>query len=263
MMIELALALVCCAPPAEPQSVIARRLARELMEFLSSRFAREVAEEGVERLEPRVARLIEHAGEDAILALRRVGPRVGMNLLESHGAPAARILARWGDDGARLLSIEGETALRLYARYGDDAVHLMLARPGLGGRLVESLGPEAIRAVRGLGPEGAAELADLAPAVRATGRGREILDVVERFGDRACAFLWRNKGVVFGAALLAAFLSDPEPYLNGAKRLVVEPAREIGTEAARRTDWTAVVVAGLVLAAVAFALRRFARLAAA
>jgi hypothetical protein len=249
---NVALALVLAVVS---QSAAVRQAARELLRFVESRFAREVAEEGAERLEPRLVRAIEQWGDDAVAAIRTVGPRVGMRALESHGAPAARFLSRFGDDGARVLSEEGDTALRLWSRYGDEAVEAMVRHRGVGARIADELGTAGMRASRGLSEDGAVRLAGVAPLVRGSGRAAEILSVVERFGDRACAFLWRNKGVVFGAALLAAFLSDPEPYLAGVKELVVTPAKELGTEAAKRTDWTVVVVAGIVLTLMAMSLR--------
>jgi hypothetical protein len=241
--------LLLAAGAAQAQSGAVRQAARELARFLESRFAREVAEEGVERLEPRLARMIAERGDEAVLAVRRVGPGIGLRAIETHGATAARFLARWGDDGARALAAEGDDVLRLWARHGDDAMAAILRHPGSGARIVETLGPAGARASQALSERGAVQLAGVADGVRRSGRAADVLRVVERFGDRACDFLWRNKGAVFGAALLAAFLADPEPYLDGLKQLVVEPAKELGLEAARRADWTTIIVASLVLLA--------------
>src|ERR1051326_5173270 len=59
---------LCCA-----QSAAARRVAREVVES----FGREA----VEAAEPRVARLIESYGEEAVTVLRKVGPS-GVQALE-------------------------------------------------------------------------------------------------------------------------------------------------------------------------------------
>jgi hypothetical protein len=242
--------LVAAILVAESQSAAVRRVAQELVRVVESRFARET----VEALEPRIVRAIECAGDDAVRAIRRAGP-AGLRAVESHGVTGARLIARWGDDGVRLLADDGAVAARVYASYGDEAVEAMLRHPGSGGRIVESLGPAGVRAARPLGQDGAVQLAAVAPSIARSGRAAEVMAVVERFGDRACAFLWRNKGVVFGAVLLAAFLSDPEPYIAGVRELVVTPAREVGREAVARTDWTIVTVSALVLAAIAAALR--------
>lgn len=243
-MAELLLVVLSLAPA---QSAAARKIAKEIVEA----FGRET----VERAEPRIAQLVESLGDDAAKALRRVGP-AGVHLVERHGAAGARILAKWGDDGVRLLALEGDAAVAAFTKYGDDAVELLVRHPGAGRQLLENFGGQALKAP--LTTEGMVTLNRLAEPIRSSGRAREILDVVERFGDRACQFLWRNKGVVFGAALLAAFLSDPQPYLDGVKELVVQPASEMGKEAVQRTDWTIVFVAvGLALVAwAAWRLRR-------
>jgi hypothetical protein len=237
------------------QGAAARSAAREVLKLLESRFAREVAEEGLERLEGRIAVAIERHGDEVAAALRRVGPRVGLEAVERHGAAGARFLARHGDEGARLLATDGELAVRLAAAHGDEAVALLARHRGVAGPLIGAFGDDGMRALKAVSTDGAVVLRRLEPEIRASGRAKDILAGVERFGDRFCAFLWRNKGVVFGAAVLAAFLSDPEPYLDGVKRLVVEPAKETAAAAAKQTDWTIVVVSGMVIVAVAAGLK--------
>ncbi len=229
----------------DPQSAAARKLAREVVVT----FARE----SLERAEPRVARLIEAYGDDAARVLRRVGAP-GVEALERHGAPALRILGRWGDDGVRLLAAEGDDAVRVLARYGDEGVAFMIRHPGVGRDLIEHFGHRALGA--DLSTESVITLNRLAEPIKASGREAEVLGVVERYGDRACRFLWRNKGTIFAAAVLAAFLSDPKSYIDGVKDLVVEPAARVAGQAAGRTDWTAVfMVLGLAAIAVVAARR--------
>lgn len=229
------------------QSAAARRIARELIET----FGRQT----IERAEPRIARLVEEYGEDAVRALRRAGPPA-VETLERFGATGARIVGRWGEEGMRLLAVEGEAAGPLLERFGDDAVGFMLRHPGAGRDLLERFGAQALRVP--LSTESVVTLNRLAEPIRNSGRAAEIFGVIERFGDRACAFLWRNKGTIFAGALLASFLVDPQPYLDGVKQLVVQPAADVAAEAARRTNWTAVgCAAAIALIAVAsFAMRR-------
>ena len=225
------------------QSAAAKRIAREIVET----FGREA----VERAEPRVARLVEEYGEEAVQALRRAGPP-GVHAIETFGASGAKILARWGEDGVRVLAIEGEAATSLMARLGDDAVAFMIRHPGAGRDLLEQFGAQALRAP--LSTPSVVTLNRLAEPIRQSGRATEILGVVERFGDRACAFLWRNKGTIFATAVLVSFLADPQPYIDGVKELVIQPATQLATEAVRRTNWTAVVgVTCLALVAAGFA----------
>ena len=79
--------------------------------------------------------------------------------------------------------------------------------------------------------------------------------MVETYGDRACDFLWRNKGTIFAGALLAAFLHDPKPYLDGVKDLAVEPVSRVAHDAALQTNWTLVVISAMLVASVWLGLR--------
>ena len=231
-----------------PASQAARRLVQELAEA----FGREA----VERVESRIVRLVEAHGDEAAAALRRAGP-AAVPVLEAHGATAARLVARWGDEGMRLLAAEGETAIQAVVRWGDRAAEFMIRHPGVGKDLLEHFGEQALRA--NVSTEGAILLGRLAGPIQASGRAEEIFGVVERFGDRACQFLWRNKGTVFTGALLAAFLADPKPYLDGVRNLVVEPAAEAAREAVRGTNWTVVFLAIMGAGALAFGVPRWLR----
>jgi hypothetical protein len=218
------------------QSAAARRVAREVVEA----FGREA----VEAAEPRVARLVEAYGEEAATVLRKVGPP-GVQAMERFGAPGLRILARWGDDGVRLLAVEGEAAVASMARYGEEAIELMVRHPGVGRDLLAQFGAQALRTK--LRTESVVTLNRLAEPIRTSGRSAEIFAVIEKFGDRACDFLWRNKGTIFLASVLAAFLHDPKPYLDGVKELVVEPMTKVAHDAASRTDWTLVVIVAVLI----------------
>ncbi len=96
--------------------------------------------------------------------------------------------------------------------------------------VLEKLGQPAVRAMAALGPQGGRRLAmmsdDMAPG---------LLDVIGRYGDKAMDFIWRHKEVLAGGAALTAFLSDPEPYLNGTADLA-----RVGLEAASNVADTVV-----------------------
>lgn len=76
-------------------------------------------------------------------------------------------------------------------------------------------------------------------------------------GDRAMAFVWRNKGALTVATGLSAFLHDPRPFWDGARDLAriiggtaMQPVTEGVREASRSVNWTIVLlVVGLVIAA--------------
>ena len=226
------------------QSAVARRAAREVVET----FGREA----VEAAEPRVARLIEAYGEEAGVVLRKVGPS-GVSAMERFGAPGLKILSKFGDDGLRLLSVEGEAAVASMARYGEEAVELMIRHPGVGRDLLAQFGAQAARA--NLTTDSVVALNRLSGPIKESGRAAEIFAVVEKFGDRACDFLWRNRGTIFLGAVLTAFLRDPQPYLDGVKQLVVSPASEIAKDASSRTNWTVLGAVAMLIVSVYLGIR--------
>jgi len=234
----IVLSLLCA------QSAAARRVAREVVES----FGREA----VEAAEPRVLRLVESYGDDAARVLRRVGPP-GIQALERFGAPGLRILSRFGDDGVRLLAVEGEAAVAALARYGDEAVGLMIRHPGVGREVLATFGAPVLRTT--LRTDSMVTLGRLSDPIRQSGRSAEILAVIEKYGDRACDFLWRNKGTIFLGTVLAAFLHDPQPYIEGARQLVVAPASQLAHDAASRTNWTLVTISALLIASAWLGLR--------
>jgi hypothetical protein len=108
------------------------------------------------------------------------------------------------------------------------------------------------------------------------GRTPEVLGVLEKYGNPACDFLWRNKGALALTVAAGAFLADPEPYITGVKDLTsivaentVKPlfevpavmAREAAGEVARGTNWTIVFGLGVLALGclVAFRMRLKAR----
>jgi len=234
----IVLSLLCA------QSAAARRVAREVVES----FGREA----VEAAEPSVLRLVETYGEEAGMVLRRVGPS-GIQAMERFGASGLRILARFGDDGVRLLAIEGDAAVAALARYGEEAVELMIRHPGVGREVLATFGSQVLRTP--LRTESMIALGRLSEPIRNSGRSTEILAIIEKYGDRACDFLWRNKGTIFVGSVLAAFLHDPKPYIEGLKQLAVEPASQVAHDAATRTNWTLVVISAILIASVWLGIR--------
>ena len=47
-----------------------------------------------------------------------------------------------------------------------------------------------------------------------SGRWSELLAVIERHGDPALTFVWRNKGALTVTTVLETFLADPEAFLQ-------------------------------------------------
>lgn len=144
---------------------------------------------------------------------------------------------------------------RRKAGMGDDAADAMARHKGVAEASLRAFGTPAVGALKRVDTRGARMLAQLAASgeLARTGRAGEVLGVVERYGDRAMAFFWRNKGALATTAVLTAFLSDPRPFIDGTRDVAqvaadaaVRPVAGVPAalvrEAASRTNWTLVLL---------------------
>ncbi len=132
---------VPCAARADWKS----KAAREAVEYLFRKGSKEAVAEGAEALTRRIASAAARHGDDAVNAVRRIGPRA-LKLADDageHGAMAMRVLAKHGDDGVWLVS--RPRALGLLSRYGDDAAELLIRQKGVAEPLLEQFGGNALR----------------------------------------------------------------------------------------------------------------------
>jgi hypothetical protein len=101
------------------------------------------------------------------------------------------------------------------------------------------------------------------------GRGEELLGVVGKFGDRGMDFIYKHRKVLIGAAVLTAFLANPQPYIDGTLELaslvgenVVKPIVEIPQKAVVESlgnpwvAWTFALVSGGLLCGLCYCLYR-------
>ena len=99
-----------------------------------------------------------------------------------------------------------------------------------------------------------------------------LLDVVAKYGDRGCQFIWQNKGALAVGATLASFLAAPEDFINGTVQLtevvaehvvtpvatqvlapIAEMPQAVAVEMAKGTNWTVIGIVALLLGALAVA----------
>ncbi|MFO0847861.1 MAG: hypothetical protein U0871_04760 [Gemmataceae bacterium] len=234
------------------------KLARELAEGAIQKFGGKAAAEGAEALGRKIEGLLVRYGDDAARAIRRSGPRA-LAAAEEAGAeagPALRAIARHGDEGAAFVAAR-PAALKLTARHGDTCADVLVKHRGAVEGVIEAGGEGAVKALAAVGPQNGRRLAMLHAGgeLTAIGRTPEVLGVIARYGDPAAEFVWRHKGALATAAVLATFLANPEPYLTGAKELAGEVVRPLAAVpatvaggVARGTNWTAVLVSGVVAA---------------
>ncbi len=248
------------------QAGVSSKVVKEAVEWMSRKFGKEVAEEGVERLSTRVTRLAAKHGDDLVSqAFRKVGPRAGKIATEAgeQADVALRLLARHGDDAVAVAT--KASARKLVGQYGDDAATALVRHGSVGENVIGQFAEQGAKAMAQLGPQNGRRLAMLAQEGMLS---PPLLDVVAKYGDRACQFIWANKGSLLVGATLATFVANPEPYLDGTAHLtevmaerviapvvsdVVAPLAElpkaVAVEAARSMNWTLISSLLLIISA--------------
>ena len=110
-------------------------VAREAAEYVLGRFGKEAAKEGLEGLARKIELLAIKHGDEAIVAVRKVGPGA-FRLVEDageHGLDAIKIMAKYGDDAVWVVAKKNRMAI--FVKYGDNAGAAMMKH----GEVVEPL----------------------------------------------------------------------------------------------------------------------------
>lgn len=237
--------------------------AREAVEYALKKFGKETVEEGTEQFATRVEALAVRHGDEALDAVRKVGPKAVQVIEQAgpKGADAAKLLVRYGDDGAWLA--RQPEGLVLFSKYGDDAAEAMIKHPGVAEPVIAAYGKPAAAALKEVSEQNGRRLATMTETgeLAKIGRGEELLGVVGRFGDRAMEFVWRHKKALAVTAALTAFLANPQPFIDGTRDIteiafenVAKPLAEVPKELAKGiatgADWTPVLIAIVVVLAV-------------
>jgi hypothetical protein len=250
----LGLAVALLAPhqcPAQGKAVFVR----EATEYVLRKFGKEVAHEGVETLTRKIETLALKHGDEAVFAVRKVGPQT-FHLVEQageHGLQSVKLMAKYGDEAVWVVGKPNRLAI--FAKFGDDAAKAMMRHHEIAEPLLQSFGKPAARALKAVSPQNGRRLWMLAEdgQLATIGRTPELLDVVTKYGDRAMDFVWRHKGALTVTAGLTAFLANPEAFLDGATDITkivgenaVKPVAsvpgQVASEAAKNTNWTVVIV---------------------
>jgi hypothetical protein len=238
---------------------VGSKVVQEAIEYTVKKFAKEAATEGIETLGAKMAKLAAKHGDELVsAAFRKVGPRASKVVIEAgeHGGLALKLLGQHGDKALSLTL--RKTSLEAVGRYGDNAITAIMKHGSLGDNLIGAFGREGAEALARVSPQNGRRLAMLA------GEGalkQELVDVVAKHGDRACEFIWKNKGALAVGAGLATFVASPDAYLDGTQKLVsivaetaVKPLAAVPAavagEAAKNINWNLMVVLASVFLAV-------------
>jgi hypothetical protein len=226
---------------------------RYVMKQFDKEVVKELGEGGAAVLARKTEELATKYGEkEALDAVQKVGPRV-FRLVDGAGSEggqeALRLLARNGEQGVWIVT--RRESLDLARRYGDDAADAMIKHKEIAEPLIAAHGKGAAKAMAKFEGQSARQLAMMEETgeIARLGQTDRLLDTVARFGDRGMNFVWRNKGALATAAVLTAFLNDPQPFIDGTRDLaevtgntLVKPlAQTVGAGVAHQTNWTAVL----------------------
>lgn len=253
---KFALIVVCASSSAASvaRAGVTSKAVSETVEYVTKKFAKETAEEGLEVVTKKIEAFIAKYGDDGVEAVRKLGPNAMKAAAEAgeHSATAIKAMARFGDDGLVWIAQRPE-GLKLAAKYGDDAAEVLVKHKEIAEPLVREGGEAAVRALKAVDPQNARLLARIGtdPATAALTRNPKLLDVIGKYGDKAVQYIWRNKGKLGVAAVLATFVANPEPYIDGLSDLsqaAVAPVSGAMAESVR-SSWSYLIL--LVVAATA------------
>ena len=139
---------------------------------------------------------------------------------------------------------------------GDDAAAALVRHKGVAEPLLETYGASAVKALASVSPQSGRRLAILSRSgdLAKIGRTEELMGVMSRFGDKACDFVYRNKGgLLVGAvpgrvpersAAIPGRLAlrwpgrssraERRPWTRSPVHVVAPVATELSREAARK-----------------------------
>lgn len=246
-------AVVTCWGTSRVHAGVMTKAATEAAEFVMKSFGKEAAEQGVKKLSIKAETLAVKHGDDALTAFRKVGPKTFGLVDEAgeHGDQAVKLLAKYGDEASGIVSSSSQLAQ--VARLGDEAAEAMIKHGQVAEPVIAAMGKPAAQAMKSISKQEGRRLAMMSAdgELKKIGRTEELLGVISRYGDKGMDFVWKNKVALGSVALLAAFLQDPEPYINGIAKPLVSIPGQVASEAAKSVNWTllgsiAVVFSGVV-----------------
>ena len=244
------------------------KAAREVAEYLIRKFGKEAAEETVESLTRRLERLVLRHGDEVLEAVEKGGFRAlfALEKTAERSPQLVKLLIRYGDEAVWIVERPRSTAI--FLKHGDDAARALIKHGEIAEPVIEQLGQPAAKTLANLSNQQARRLAIMANNgdLAKIGRTTELLEVVTKHPDPTWAdavmdFIWRHKGALAVSAALAAFLADPEPFINGVKDITKIAAEntvgKVAEEAARQINWTLIILALMTLGAALIFIRLY------
>lgn len=239
--VALAFLLIILAQPFPAGAGVTTSTIRELSEFILKKFGKGAAGETAEQIATKTTKVLAKHGDECLPLLRRSG-HAGFQALEEAGEQAPdviKLFANRGDEAVWIISQPKK--LTIFLKHGDTAADALLKHPGIADDLIEEYGINAAGALTRVSRTQAQHLSMMAAdgTLDAIPQKAELLAVIRKYGDEAMDFVWKNKGSLAVATVLASFLSDPESYISGAKVLIADP---LLNPIAQNTNWTLIIL---------------------
>lgn len=199
IIVTLGLAVIFQSTPAHAQL---GRLLKEGLELVGKKAfgstAKNASQEGAEQILRKAATVtVSKAGQEAAEAVAKQAGAVAIG--------------------------HSEDALKAIATHG----------AAVTGPLLKNFGDDGAKALMKLSPANARRMAVIADELAARGRGADWVGVVAKGGDRAAQWIWDNKATIGVASAAAAFLANPEPFLNASVRVASKGIETAGEHVAR------------------------------
>lgn len=242
---------------------------RETVEFILKKFGKEATEFGTENLTKKVAFLASKYGEDAIIAMKKVGP-ASFKYIEDAGEQGGRLLIKiMAKHGSEALHVVAKPRrLAIFIKYGDEAGDAMLKHGEICDPLISQFGTPAVKALANVSDNQVARrIILMQDETGLATKMPEVLDIIGKYGEKTVTFIWNNKGALATTAVLAAFITDPQPFIDGTRELVSIPLDRVASlpndmikegakEAAKKTNFTLLGVL-IILSITAIMICRF------
>lgn len=198
-------------------ATVAEKTVREVAESVAEQLGKTGSKELIEQASKDLAEVTARCGDEAPVAVERHGAsalRVMKNAGNEAGDYLPRAINQYGSDAIRLAE---SPAGRAVLREGNQSVIKALAKHSESALpMIRDVGESAARALGNVDYVNGRRLIQM-HRDRSFSQADfdQLLRVVEKYGDRACEWIWRNKKVLTTAGAVAVFAKDPMPFIDG------------------------------------------------
>jgi hypothetical protein len=226
-------------------------LVRELVEYLIKK-SPSIAAKGTDDITRQVTAVVSKYGPEGAVFIQKAGPE-GLEVLSKAGDNAPdiiKLVVKRGEEAVHVISKPGNLAI--FIKHGDTAYDALAKHPGLAEDIINRFGGNGAKALSNLSRPNGQRLAILAKQNSLLGseKSDDLLRVVTKHGDKAMDFIWRNKVALGTTAVMAAFIANPEPFLDGAKDLAVQGTKAAAPSLASASSFalnTTLLIGGIAL----------------